>query len=122
MLARASPLTPLAPVKQLDPAILEVLFFSSLVQLKVVLEEPMIEDLRHQLLCHAFPQQVPSLMLAAPVVCHPHLHLDACLVHELDMLVFALTYRRLHVSSGDQVARATWLLADTEDSSSPKQS
>ena len=36
---------------------------------------------------HAFSQQVPSLMLAAQVVCHLHLHPDARLVHELDMLV-----------------------------------
>ena len=27
-------------------------------------------------------------MLAAQVVCHPHLHLHTCLVHELDMLGF----------------------------------
>ena len=39
LLARASPLTPLVPEKQLDLAILEVFFFSSLVQLKEVLEE-----------------------------------------------------------------------------------
>ena len=38
----------LVPVWQLEPAILKVLFFSSLVQLKVVLEEPRVEDLRHQ--------------------------------------------------------------------------
>ena len=44
-----------------------------------------------------------------------------CSMHELDMLVFALTWRRLHVSSGDQVAHATWSLADTQDSSSPTQ-
>ena len=46
--AHASPLTPQVPEKQLNPAMLEVLFFSSLVQLKVVLEEPRVEDLRHQ--------------------------------------------------------------------------
>ena len=40
-------------------------FFSALVQLKVVLEEPTVENLRHQHVGHAFPQQVPSLMLAA---------------------------------------------------------
>ena len=33
-------------------------------------------------------------MLAAQVVCHPHLHLHACLVHGLDVLVFALTWLR----------------------------
>ena len=60
-------------------------------------------------------------MLAAQVVCHPHLHLHACLMHELDMLVFTLTWQRLHVFSGDQVAHATWSLADTHDSSSATQ-
>ena len=56
-------------------------------------------------------------MLAAQVVYHPHLHLHPCLVHGLDVLVFALTWQRLHVSSGDQVAHATWSLAETQDSS-----
>ena len=80
-----------------------------------------VEDLRHQKLGDTFLQHVPSLMLAAQAVCHPHLHLHlhlhACLVHELDMLVFALTWQRLHVFLGDQVARATWPLADMQDSS-----
>ena len=48
LLARASPLTPLVPVLQLDPAKLEVRFFFALVQLAAVLEEPKVEDLRHQ--------------------------------------------------------------------------
>ena len=48
-------------------------------------------DLRHKNLGHAFLQQVPSLMLAAQAVYHPHLHPHPCLVHELDRLVFALT-------------------------------
>ena len=34
-------------------------------------------------------------MLAAQVVCHPHLQLHACLVHELDMLFFALTWQKV---------------------------
>ena len=37
-------------------------------------------------------------MLAAQVVYHPQLHLHPCLVHEVDLLVFALTWQRLHVS------------------------
>ena len=86
-----------------------------------------VEDLRHQYLGHAFLLQVPSLTLATQVVCHLHLHLHLhpCLVHglvhELDMMVFALTWQRLHVSLGDQVAHATRSLADTQDSSSPTQ-
>ena len=55
----------------------------------------------------------------AQVVCHPHL--QACLVHQLDMLVFPLTKQRLHVSTVDQVAHATWSLADSQDSSCPTQ-
>ena len=35
--------------------------------------------------------------------------------------VFALTWQRLHVSLGDQVAHAPWSLARTQDSSSPTQ-
>ena len=35
--------------------------------------------------------------------------------------VFALTWQRLHVSLGDQVAPAPWSLAGTQDSSSPTQ-
>ena len=31
---------------------------------------------------------------------HPHHHLHACLMHELDVLVFALTWQKLHVSLG----------------------
>ena len=87
----------------------------ALVQLATVLEEPTVRDLRHHYLVHVFFffEQVPSLMLVPQVVCHPHLHLHACLVHELGMLVFALTWQKFHVSSGDQVAHATWSLADT---------
>ena len=102
-------------------SILEGLFFFSLLQLKVVLEEPRVEDIRLQWLGDAISQQVPSLMLTAQVVYHPYLHLPACLVHELDMLVFALTLQRLQVSLGDQVAHATWSFADTQDSSGPTQ-
>ena len=100
----------------------EVLFFA-LMQLVAVFEKPNVRDIRHRYLGHAFLQQVPSLMVAAQVVYHPHLHLHLhpCLVHELDRLVFALTWQRLHVSSGDQIAHATWSLADTQDSSSPTQ-
>ena len=36
-----------------------------------------------------------------------HLYLRPRLVHELDRLVFALTWQRVHVS-GDQIAHATW--------------
>ena len=50
-----------------------------------------------------------------------HLHLHTCRVHDLDMLFFALTWQRLHVYLSDQVAYATWSLADTQDSSSPTQ-
>ena len=35
--------------------------------------------------------------------------------------VFALTWQRLHVSLGDQIAHATWSLPDAQDSSSPTQ-
>ena len=68
--------------------ILVVLLFSALVQLVAVLEEPEVRDLLHQYLGHAFLLQVSSLMLAAQVVKHPHLHLHPCLVHELDVLGF----------------------------------
>ena len=37
------------------------------------------------------------------------------------MLVFAVTWQKLHVSLGDQIAHATWSLAGTQDSSSPTQ-
>ena len=60
-------------------------------------------------------------MLAAQVVYHPHLHLDSGLVHELDKLVLAMTWQSLHFSSCYQVAHATWLLPDTQDSSNPTQ-
>ena len=78
-------------------SILEGFFFFSLLQLKVVLEERRVEDIRLQWLGDAFSQQVPSLMLTAQVVYHPYLHLPACLVHE------------------------TWSFADTQDSSGPTQ-
>ena len=75
-------------------------------QLAAVLEEPKIRDLHHQFLSHSFRYRVPSLMLVAQVVYHPHLHLHPCLVHELDRLVFALTWHTGYVS-----LRVTRLLA-----------
>ena len=48
-----------------------------------------------------------------------HLRLRPVLVCELDMLVFAPIERKLHVSSGEQIADA--ILAGMQDSSSPTQ-
>ena len=42
---------------------------------------------------------------------HPHLDLHPCLVHELDRLVLTLTWQRLHVSSGDQIASRDLVVA-----------
>ena len=77
------------------------------------------------------------LMLAAPEVGHLHhqkqrydraaqgvyhlLLLHARLVYELDILVFTVTWHKLHVSLGNQIAHATWSLAGTQDSSGPTQ-
>ena len=44
---------------------------------------------------------------------------SACLVHELDMLVFALTWRQGYMSPW--VTHATWSLVDAQDSSGPTQ-
>ena len=89
-LARASPLIPLVPVWQLDPAILVVPFSSVAVppeEVSKVSEEPEVHGLRHQWLDHVLPHAVPFL-LDVHEVGHPHLHLHACLVHELDVLFF----------------------------------
>ena len=48
-----------------------------------------------------------------------HLRLRPVLVCELDMLIFAPIEKKLHVSSGEQIAHATF--AGTQDSSSPTQ-
>ena len=50
-----------------------------------------------------------------------HLRLRVYLENELDMLVFAPTEQKLHVSSGEQIAHTTWFLAGTQDSSGPTQ-
>ena len=39
----------------------------------------------------------------------------------ITLLVFPLTWHKLHVSLGDQIAHATWSWADTQDSSIPTQ-
>ena len=44
---------------------------------------------------------------------------SSSLVRELDMLIFALTVQKLHVSLGEETAHA--ILAGTQDSSSPEQ-
>ena len=51
-----------------------------------VSEEPEVQGLRHQWLGHVLLRTVPFLLSDVLEVCHPHLHLHACLVHELDML------------------------------------
>ena len=48
-----------------------------------------------------------------------HLRLRPFLVCELDMLIFLPIEKKLHVSSGEQIAHATF--AGTQDSSSPTQ-
>ena len=83
---------------------LEVLFFFVTVQELCVLRQ-----------IHAPP--VLLLMQVAPEVYHPRLR--PVLVCELDMLVFAPIERKLHVSSGEQIANA--ILAGMQDSSSPTQ-
>ena len=53
-------------------------FLFALVQLAAVLEEPKVRFLSHQYPSHSFFKQVPSLMLVAQVVYHPHLYLHPC--------------------------------------------
>ena len=106
LLARGSPLTPLVPVLQLDLATLGVPFSSVAVwpeEVSKVSEELEVQGLRHQWLDHVLLDAVPFLLSDVQEVCHPHLHLHACLVHERDVLVFALTWQRLHVSLGEQI-------------------
>ena len=103
LLARASPLTPVVSDKQLDPAILVVPFSSVAVRSQEVSKEPEVQRLRHQWLDHVLLRAIPFLMSDVQEVSHSHLHLHACPEHEPDMLGFALTWQRIHVSLGDQV-------------------
>ena len=97
------------------------IFFFALVQPLAVLEEPKVRDLRHQWMGHDFPPQFlsfgagctrgwssPSSETKLWSRCARGLSSSSSrLVHELDLLVFALTWQRLHVSFRDQVAHAT---------------